>query len=65
MDVLGGTWRSEGQRGDKRAGQWVATQLCGGGGGIRTHEDVAALPHFECGALGRAMRLHPWVHAVT
>jgi hypothetical protein len=38
-----------------------ATQLRGGGG-IRTHEGVAALPHFECGALGRAMRLHRDAH---
>jgi hypothetical protein len=29
-----------------------------GGGGIRTHEGVAPLRHFECRALGRTMRLH-------
>lgn len=30
----------------------------GGGGGIRTLEDIAALLAFEASALGRTMRLH-------
>ena len=32
------------------------TELSGGWGGIRTHEDLAALPLFESGALNRTMR---------